>query len=82
MPVVQIYSPFRKPIFIIHPRKIFFELRITFKCMRCFLPAPLLYLKNRKGQKIWERGGLSHEPHTLCYTRVSGTEWSESAASP
>ncbi len=25
----QIYSPFRKPIFIIHLRKIFFELRIT-----------------------------------------------------
>jgi len=35
----QIYSPFRKPIFIIHLRKIFFELRITSGYMRSWTSA-------------------------------------------
>jgi len=33
-------------------------------------------------EQIWENAELRHFPHNPCYTRVSGTEWSESAASP
>jgi len=33
-------------------------------------------------EKIWENCELSNFPFIPCYTRMNGTKWSESAASP
>ena len=77
-----------RPVFLPTGRNILRKsLQITeFRNSKCFTNLSGYYVAEpghpNREKRIWEKLEPRVFLHTRCYTRVSGTEWSESAASP